>query len=233
MKKNIDSEFSKKHDSLIKLINNKQHLPEKDYETLILQKNTEIEQLRNAVIELQPDIKEECQKGHLHNVKLFFENQKMHEILMTREAPSIDELVCAACCNGHLPIVKYLFSKGANPHGNALQIASKFGYLNIVKYLVEMKNADVDNTGYNNSTPLHYACQEGHLEIVKYLYSRGANLEAKDGDGNTPLHKAASSDIEIVKFLLLKGANKHALNNEGKQPSEMAKTWSVQKILNL
>ena len=37
-------------------------------------------------------------------------------------------------------------------------------------------------------TPLHFASTEGHLAVVRELVGRGAKLEAKAKNGNTPLH---------------------------------------------
>lgn len=37
-------------------------------------------------------------------------------------------------------------------------------------------------------TPLHDACTNGHLEIIRYLLDRGASVLAKTDDGQTPLH---------------------------------------------
>ena len=43
-------------------------------------------------------------------------------------------------------------------------------------------------------TPLHFAASRKNVEIVKLLILHGAQIEAKDSFGYTPLHKAL--DIE-------------------------------------
>ena len=35
---------------------------------------------------------------------------------------------------------------------------------------------------------LHWACDRGHLDVVKFLISRGANVNVRDSDLQTPLH---------------------------------------------
>lgn len=40
----------------------------------------------------------------------------------------------------------------------------------------------------NTRTPLHYASKMGHLKCVRLLLKYGANPNAKDRDGYTPIH---------------------------------------------
>jgi ankyrin repeat protein len=40
-------------------------------------------------------------------------------------------------------------------------------------------------------SPLHNAASDGHLEIVKLLLARGAYINVKNNDGDTPLISAA------------------------------------------
>ena len=53
---------------------------------------------------------------------------------------------------------------------------------------------------------MHYACQFGHLELLKYIFGNqdfdiDFNISTQDGD--TPLHIACShGQFEVVKFLL-------------------------------
>jgi len=59
---------------------------------------------------------------------------------------------------------------------------------------------------YAGWTPLHEACNHGHLEIVRFLLERGADVNhggGKDVGGLTPLHDAASAgNFEVVHVLL-------------------------------
>ena len=55
---------------------------------------------------------------------------------------------------------------------------------------------------YDGRTALHLAASEGHLEIVKYLMSHGANANIVDARGNKPLDDAIREDRhEIVEYL--------------------------------
>jgi ankyrin repeat protein len=59
-------------------------------------------------------------------------------------------------------------------------------------------------------TPLHYAVQENHLEVVKWLLDAGANVNAHDERviGNTPLRDYVHEcTFEMAKCLIDAGAD--------------------------
>jgi ankyrin repeat protein len=59
--------------------------------------------------------------------------------------------------------------------------------------------------------------------IVALLLDFGANLNATNVGGNTPLHVAASRNSkESAKWLLLRGSDTEKLNKSGKIPYEVA-----------
>src|SRR5207244_3694025 len=55
-----------------------------------------------------------------------------------------------------------------------------------VRFLVE-HGADVHAAGQFGWTALHAAAYQGLNDVIEYLVSKGANLDAKDGFGQTPL----------------------------------------------
>jgi ankyrin repeat protein len=59
-----------------------------------------------------------------------------------------------------------------------------------------------------NMTPLIWAAQNKCAEGLRLLLDRGAELEARDADGETALFRAASwGDEEVVSILLSRGAD--------------------------
>ena len=57
--------------------------------------------------------------------------------------------------------------------------------------MVQMVNTE-DDDGYS---PLHYAAMNGLEEIAKLLITKGANVNAKDGKGRTPLDILSSEEL--------------------------------------
>ncbi|XP_066585055.1 uncharacterized protein [Prorops nasuta] len=73
-----------------------------------------------------------------------------------------------------------------------------------------------DSQGSKN-TPLHWAACYGSKEIIVCLIERGADVNAENGCGATPLHDAVNrGDISICQELLQAGANPLVGANKGK-----------------
>src|SRR5690606_4463750 len=65
----------------------------------------------------------------------------------------------------------------------------------------------VNISDYDKRTPLHLAASSGHLHVVEYLVSQGADISAKDRFGNTPLSDSLKNKHDHVsKFLKSKNA---------------------------
>ncbi|MDR0327432.1 MAG: ankyrin repeat domain-containing protein [Planctomycetaceae bacterium] len=70
-----------------------------------------------------------------------------------------------------------------------------------------------------DDSSLHDAALWGRIKIVKNLVSRGADVNAKDDYGFTPLYGAAvQGHVETVQFLVSKGAKVNTKNKDGDTP---------------
>ena len=71
-----------------------------------------------------------------------------------------------------------------------------------------VKITDIDAVDKFGNTPLHYACNEGHFEVVKSLLEKDVNIHAVGENDRTPLHHACENGhVEVAKLLLEKGAD--------------------------
>ena len=147
---------------------------------------------------------EECKKGNLDKLQLLVNDENINQ-----QDENGKNLIYCACEYGHLPIVKYLVSKGCDPicrqknKNTPVHIASIKGHLPIIEYFIETLDIDKDIKGYNNCIPLHGASECGHLSIVKYLISKGSNPISKNNDGNSPIHFASKlGRLPIVEYFI-------------------------------
>lgn len=74
-------------------------------------------------------------------------------------------------------------------------------------------------------TPLHSAVADGgNTAIAKMLIAAGADVNAAQRHGWTPLHGAAATgDVEIVRLLLARGADPHAKHDGGATALDLAR----------
>jgi ankyrin repeat protein len=71
----------------------------------------------------------------------------------------------------------------------------------------------------NNNELLLQAAEDGNVDKVQKLLDKGANIEATNDDGWTPLHWACRNGcVEVVEMLLDKRANIEARDNGGWTP---------------
>jgi ankyrin repeat protein len=133
----------------------------------------------------------------------------------------------------------YLVKKGANithigPRGmTMLHNACVRGKLEVVQFLVEQKDFDINQKDENHNTALHYACQGHHADIIRYLISQGADVQSKNDQKRTPLHNylqnmlPQGNFIDIVDLLLERGCDLNQADADGITPMQRALSSNI------
>ena len=110
--------------------------------------------------------------------------------------------------------------------GQSLYIAADFGKLDDVKKFVE-EGADVNYVCEQQCagwTPVMIAAANNHPEVVRYLISKGADVNIANRMGRTALHYSTNYEfIDIIKMLLEAGANPNATSQDNTTPNTPVK----------
>jgi hypothetical protein len=81
------------------------------------------------------------------------------------------------------------------------------------RWLLETWNLDVAVTTRSGTTAAHAAAEADRPDLLAILLERGADLEARDSEGDTPLLKAAATgSLGSLAFLGTSGSNLRARN---------------------
>ena len=74
-------------------------------------------------------------------------------------------------------------------------------------------------------TPIHKAASNGFVDVLKFLLSRGADVNARTKKGMTPLHRAAAGGkTSAVEWCLENGADVTITDNDGNTPLDLCRT---------
>ena len=93
--------------------------------------------------------------------------------------------------------------------------ASKIGYLEKVRHLIESK-CDIQHMNYNGDNALIFASYNGHINVVKYLIDSGSDIHLVNCFGDNALMWASyEGHIDVVKYLIDLESDIHHENNSG------------------
>ena len=128
-----------------------------------------------------------------------------------------EKALVRAASKGHLRLVNFLFNEGTS--------------INSRGYPIKSRNYEGDPIG---PTALHSSIRSNQIDVVKFLISAGADVNAIDENGDTPLHRAAVSNrSEIAKLLVEAEAVMDWENKEGETPLEVAVNNASLNVVNL
>lgn len=107
-----------------------------------------------------------------------------------------------------------------------LHLAAAFASPETVTLLLE-HGAHIHQISHNalRNQPLHASIALGNsIEAVRLLIEAGADINATQAGGYSPLHQAASAGkTPIAELLLANGARREALCDQGKTPADYAR----------
>ncbi|MCW8876148.1 MAG: ankyrin repeat domain-containing protein [Kangiellaceae bacterium] len=162
----------------------------------------------------------------------------------------VNQELCNAAFFGHWKMVDFLLTQGASAKAkvietdetalhNALAKAGRPYFIYVVKLLVE-NGADLNartipdkETGAfmrdvrtKGETPLHRAAAYADKDTIKYLLDKGADKEAKDALGNSPL-SWASEHLRPAEILSLLSFGEHRIgqNSHKRITSDHGAGW--------
>jgi ankyrin repeat protein len=137
-----------------------------------------------------------------------------------------------AVSKGYLGVAEVLLANKADVNapsgtdGNRMRpvhVAARDGRMDLLQLLIQ-HGADV-NASAPGWTPLGLAANSDNTNAVKILLDAKADIEAKNGNGNTALHEAAKTDdAGLISLLLQAGATVDATNREDTTPLMLAVT---------
>lgn len=158
-----------------------------------------------------------AQGGHLNVVKYLIEAGADLQASNNVGTNALYNAVTSA----HPETVSFLLSQGISTKGILGHSCACFwvedeGFADAVQLLVDAGVDLEERVGLNQGTALHAACRSGHTVIVKLLIDAGANVNASDKTGATPLfHAAGSGHIGCIRALIDADADASIRDKQG------------------
>ena len=151
--------------------------------------------------------------------------------------------VVAALAGEHFLTADLLHHNGADLHVRGilkrtpLHGAAHSRNLEMVRILIKYNPADIETGDSSGRTPLFDALDSGYLQggsILRLFLQHGADINARSGDGQTPLHWALTyGPLEAVRMLLENGADIEAKDNDGKTALQKAVKRGQKEVVEL
>ena len=128
---------------------------------------------------------------------------------------------------GHYEIVQLLLDNNANKNikdskGNSPLHWAVIGGLSsaVTTETLILGGADIELKNNDSNTPLHTAIINGNFEAVKILITHGANVNATDKKGRSPLHLSSHNADDVDYYLDKKNYGKDLISDVMKRFNE-------------
>uniref|UniRef100_A0A672T426 Histone-lysine N-methyltransferase EHMT2-like n=1 Tax=Sinocyclocheilus grahami TaxID=75366 RepID=A0A672T426_SINGR len=134
-----------------------------------------------------------------------------------------------AIVNNHVEVVKYLIQSGACVYhavkdgSTGLHHAAKLGNLEVLMLLLSTGQVDLNTQDSGGWTPIIWAAEHRHIDVIRALLNRGADVTVRDKEMNVCLHWASfAGSAEIVELVLNAGCPLSSVNLHGDTPLHIA-----------
>ncbi|TNN59737.1 Histone-lysine N-methyltransferase EHMT2 [Liparis tanakae] len=141
-----------------------------------------------------------------------------------RRTPLLEAII-----NNHIEVAHYLIQSGATVYHveedgyTGLHHAAKLGNLEIVNMLLETGQVDVNAQDNGGWTPIIWSAEHKHVDVIKVLLNRGADVTISDKELNVCLHWAAyAGNVDIAELVLNSGCSLASVNMHGDTPLHIA-----------
>ncbi|XP_046359210.2 ankyrin-3-like isoform X1 [Haliotis rufescens] len=164
-----------------------------------------------------------CVKGEIRIVQILLDEGKM-DIEVTGQRNRTPLMY--ACRNGQFETAKKLVARHANTSVldetsfSCLHLAAMKGHVPTAEWLLSLNpGIVVDCTNDTGRTPLMFALQNGHADMVDWLIEHGSDIALKDHSMVSCVHMAVQSGrLPLVELCLEKGQNVNSCSNSYQTP---------------
>jgi len=172
----------------------------------------------------------------------YVQERVIHDPTLVRERYAGRTLLHEASAQGNLTMVDLLLRLGADPnaqdgggHTPLYCLANEYRASDggdVVRALTH-SGANVNaNDGVKHCTALHMAARRGNLEIAEVLLDCGADIDARDCLGDTPLRRSVNcGQMQVASLLLATGADVYSTGSRGLTPLLAARTEKMKQLL--
>ena len=111
----------------------------------------------------------------------------------------------------------------SDPRARPLYYAALCGFLEVVEHLTLKYPQYASARSGDYGTPLHSASSGGYLQVVRYLFRHGVDVDVRNSADETPLVLASQKGhLDVVQYLLEHGADMNLQDDQNSSPLTFA-----------